>query len=92
MTDTPAATGAPPPDTRPTISSNVRAEVARRGMTAAGVRRALADKGAPLPASTWDQRMSEPGTWRWRELVAIAAVLDVPPSVFVPLHADLPRG
>lgn len=91
MTDTPAATGGPPLDTAPTISSNVRAEIARRGMTAAGVRRALADRGAPLPASTWDQRMVEPGTWRWRELTAIAEVLAVSPSVFVPVHADVPR-
>lgn len=56
-------------------SENVRAEAARRHMSA---RRLCQLTG--ITRSTWDRRMRDPRTWRLGELQTIAHVLDVPIS------------
>lgn len=74
---------APPP----AITGNIRAEMARRGLTAAQVRRGIRRDGplsvTHMSASTWETRMREPGTWKWSELAQLAVVLGVRPSELV---------
>lgn len=79
MTDTPERA----PTAPPTVSDNVRAEIARAGLTAREVRSAMLNRGIHLAASTWDDRMRTPGTWRLRELETIAEVLGRPINVLV---------
>lgn len=69
MTDTKeAAVELPPPVTR-----NIRAELARAGRTTRQAQEAIG-----IPASTWDDRMREPGYWRLNQLEALAQWLGVP--------------
>jgi hypothetical protein len=75
--------GAPP---WPTVSSNIRAEAARRGMSLAQLREAMPEQVRPS-ASTFADRLAKPGTWRIREVEAIARILGVATSV---LFSDVP--
>jgi hypothetical protein len=60
MTDSmPAGKEARPP----TVTANIRAELARAGITVGTAQRWLG-----LAASTWDARMRQPGMWRLGEL------------------------
>lgn len=74
MTDTPPpgaapATGAPP---LPDVSANIRAELARRRVTARDAQEAMG-----ISSTTWDSRMSAPGFWRLKELESLADWLGV---------------
>lgn len=85
MTDNPNDIPEPrrPPPLAPDTSANVRAEIVRAGMTAAGVRTAMRAEGVHISPTTWSDRMADPGSWRLRELEAIAAVLAIPTSALV---------
>jgi hypothetical protein len=87
MTDTPASPSSSPPDPPPSglpnVSDNVRAEIARAGMTAGGTRVALRSLGVHISPTTWSDRMQDPGSWRQRELEAIASLVGVPTSTLV---------
>lgn len=61
-----------PPLRTPNVSDNVRAEVARAGLT----HRKTATL-AGIPSSTWVRRMADPSGWTIRELEAVAEVLGV---------------
>jgi len=81
MTDIPdGPPGAPP---WPTVSSNIRAEAARQRMPLARLREAMPAQVRPS-ASTFADRLDKPGTWRIREVEAIAVILGVPTSVLFP--------
>jgi hypothetical protein len=74
MTDRNAAPGTAPP----VITGNIRAEMARAGMTVAATQRHL-----EMSAPTWERRMRNPGTWKWSELEKLAALLHVAPARLV---------
>jgi hypothetical protein len=69
MTDNASGTAVGHP---PAITRNIRAELARAGRTAR-----MAQEAIGVPASTWDDRMREPGYWRINQLERLAAWLDV---------------
>lgn len=79
MTDRNARPGTAPP--LPAITGNIRAELARKGMTAAQARgfigSAAGDKGTGMASATWERRMRDPGTWKIQELESLAAALGV---------------
>lgn len=60
---------APPP---PVITGNIRAELARAGMTVAHAQRVV-----DISPGTWETRMRVPGTWKMSELRALADALGV---------------
>jgi hypothetical protein len=68
MTDNATGTAVEPP----VITRNIRAELARAGRTARQAQEAIG-----IPASTWDDRMRRPGSWRMSQLEALAAWLGV---------------
>ncbi len=65
------------------ITRNIRAELARAGMTVAAAQHTVGRlsevDGAwrPMSAGTWERRMREPGTWKLQELEALAAELGI---------------
>ena len=79
MTDRNAAPGTAPP----VITVNIRAELARRGLTAEHARGHLGRRSAttgawrPMSATTWEERMRNPGTWRLQELETLAEALGI---------------
>jgi hypothetical protein len=85
MTDSPAEPVATAPP--PVITGNIRAEMARRGISAATARRMLGRRGThglvAMSPTTWETRMREPGSWKWRELERLAEILGVSPAELV---------
>ena len=63
---------APPAPAPPVITGNIRAEMARAGMS---VQRA--QNIVNVSPGTWETRMKTPGTWRMNELERLAAALGV---------------
>lgn len=62
----------------PAITRNIRAELARAGRTAR-----QAQDATGIRPSTWDSRMSQPGSWRLKELECLADWLGVELSTLV---------
>lgn len=62
----------------PRITRNIRAELARAGLSATEARMHL-----DMARSTWDARMANPGLWRLSELDALAGLLQVRPATLV---------
>lgn len=62
----------------PRITRNIRAELARAGLSATEARMHL-----EMARSTWDARMANPGLWRLSELDALAALLHVRTAALV---------
>lgn len=79
MTDRTCTADRPPP----TISDNIRVEMTRRRLTAVQVRAAMPED-VRIADRAWENRMTDPGLWRMRELEAIADILGVPLRALVP--------
>lgn len=54
------------------VSANIRAELARRRLTARDAQKAM-----KISSTTWDARMREPGYWRLGQLERLAGWLGV---------------
>ncbi len=58
------------PHRAPLVTRNVKAELARAGLTATQARDHL-----EMARSTWDSRMADPKLWRLGELEALSALV-----------------